>query len=130
MSPKVAITTALVSFWSVSQLYSPEVAKAIPSANQVDNWLRVGFSTLGLGTAVYGAHNTYIRDGEVKRNYTNQNGRVLFSYTANCRDRQNVARFWQHADNGTVTRIIQDYVPRQRRREMVLALINRACGQF
>ena len=130
MSPKVVIATALVSLWSVSQLYSPEVAKALPSANQVDNWVRAGAAALGLGTGVYAAHNTYITDGEVKRNYTDRNGRVLFSYTANCRDRRDVDRFWRHADNGTVTQIIWRAFPNnpRSRRQVVLNLINRACS--
>ena len=73
-----------------------------------------------------------MRDNEVKRNYSNRNGRVLFSYTANCRDRGNVSRFWQHPNNGEAVNVIAHAFPNnsQRQRQTVLSLINFACGSF
>lgn len=133
MSTKRVVSTALVGLLSVfSCVSTSEVANAAPTASQVEAWLKVAIPALGIGGISYNGFNTFMKDNEVKRNYSNRNGRVLFSYTASCRDRGNVSRFWQHPNNGEAVNVIARAFPNnsQRQRQTVLSLINLACGSF
>ena len=130
MRTKMITTMVLISLWSASSLLTAKVAHAGPSLSQVDDLLKVGAKALGIGGTVYSEYNVYMKDGEVKRNFVDRNNRALFSYTANCRDRQNVDRFWQHPNNGTAVRIIsRSFLNNpQSQRSAVLNLISRACA--
>ncbi len=132
MRTSLMFNVTLVTFWSVSMLYSAEIATARPTANQVEAWLKVGAAALGITGTVYGGYNTFLKDGEVQRNLTDNRGKVLFAYTSNCRDRTNVPRFWQHRNNGTAVSIVSRAFPNDVRsqKQAVLNLINRACGSF
>jgi len=109
-----------------------EVADAAPTASQVEAWLKVAIPALMIGGTSYQGYNTVMKDSEVRRDYSNRNGKVLFSYTANCRDHGNVSRFWQHPNNGQAVNAIARAFPNnsQYQRQTVLNLINRACGSF
>ena len=116
--------------WSASSLLTAKVVHAVPSLSQVEKLLVVGAEALGISNTVYNGYNTYMSDGEVKRNFVDQNNKILFGYTVNCRDRQNVDRFWQHPNNGTAVRIIsRSFLNNsQSQRSAVLNLISRACA--
>jgi hypothetical protein len=133
MSTKRVVATVLVGLLSAfSCVSTSEVADAAPTASQVEAWIKVAIPALAVGGASYQGFNTVIKDSEVRRDYSNRNGRVLFSYTANCIDRGNVSRFWQHPNNGQAANVIARSFPNnsQRQRQTVLSLINRACGSF
>lgn len=133
MSTKRVVATALVGLLSAfSCVSTSEVANAAPTASQVEAWLKVVIPALAIGGTSYDGFNTFMQNNEVRRDYYNRNGRVLFSYTANCRDRGNVSRFWQHRNNGQAANIIARSFPNnsQRQRQTVLSLINKACGSF
>lgn len=130
MRTKMITTMVLISVWSASSLLTAKVVHAVPSLSQVEKLLVVGAEALGISNTVYNGYNTYMSDGEVKRNFVDRNNKILFGYTVNCRDRQNADRFWQHPNNGTAVRIILRSFPNnpQSQRSAVLNLISRACA--
>ena len=127
---KLGSTTVITVFLSLSCLQASDSVHSRPTASQVDSWLKAGATALGIVGTGYTGYNTYMKDGEVTRNFTNRNGRTAFSLTANCRDRYNVSRFWRHPNNGNAVKVIRNQFPNNSRNQSnaVLNLINWACN--
>ncbi|MCC5636242.1 hypothetical protein LC593_10305 [Nostoc sp. CHAB 5844] len=120
---------SIIAIATISSSLSPMLStNAAPTANQIKNWLSVGGETVKVGGVVYQYYSEYLDKGRrMAQLRNNETGKILLTYAANCRDRNNADRFVQDSANDEIMFHIYKFNNREQRRRIILGLIARAC---
>jgi hypothetical protein len=114
----------IISSYLSQTLYT----NAAPTADQIKNWLSVGGETVKVGGTLYQYYTEYLANGRRIAQLRDINtGKVLLTYAANCRARNNADRFVQDSVNDEIMFHIYKFKNREQRRRIILGLIERAC---